>query len=354
VGDIARLVELLVDPVSGKPLHRDGDALRAADGRSFPIRSGIPRFVGSLDDGQRQTSDTFGFKWAKTETYDSPEVHDFALAWMLERYGFASALEAREYFEAGAPFLDLGCGGGLTASLWMDRWQGAPWVGVDISDAIDVASRRLPEGPGMHFVQADAMALPFRAGTFRTVFSEGVLHHTPSTRAALAAAAAMLAPGGEIMFYVYRRKSPVREFTDDYVRERLSDLSPEEAWAALRPLTRLGEALAELHATVELQEGVPLLGIPAGRFDVQRLIYWHFAKLFWNDTLSFETNNHLNFDWYTPRYAHRQTEEEVRAWCADLGLTIERFHVDDAGYTVRARSRADSVESGGSRFSISG
>jgi len=346
MGDIGRLLELLVDPVTASPLALVGDSLRVPDGRSFPVRGGIPRFVGSLEDGQRQTSDTFGFKWGKTDTYDSPEMHTLALGWMLERYGFDSAREARDHFEAGAPFLDLGCGGGLTASLWMDGWEGEDWVGVDISDAIDVASRRLPQGPRTHFVQADAMALPFRPATFRTVFSEGVLHHTPSTRAALAAAVAMLAPGGEILFYVYRRKSPVREFTDDYVRERLSGLSSEQAWAALRPLTRLGEALAGLHATVELDEGVPLLGIPPGRFDVQRLIYWHFAKLFWNETLTFEANNHVNFDWYTPRYAHRQSEEEVRDWCADLGRTFERVHVDDAGCNVRASSRAPVRSSG--------
>lgn len=349
-----RLLTILVDPVTGDALRLERDELCAADGRTFPIRDGIPRFVGTLEAGQQQTSDTFGFKWGRTETYDSPEMRAVALGWMLQRYGFTSALEARDYFEAGAPFLDLGCGGGLTASLWMDRWQGDAWVGVDISNAIDVARRRLPQSPQTHFVQADVMTLPFRAGVFRTVFSEGVLHHTPSTRAALAAATAMLAPGGEIMFYVYRLKSPVREFTDDYVRERLAGLSSEEAWSALRPLTKLGEALAGLHATVELDEGVPLLGIPPGSFDVQRLIYWHFAKLFWNEALAFETNNHVNFDWYTPRYAHRQSEAEVREWCADLGLTIERFHVDDAGYTVRARSRADSDGSEGRRFSTSG
>ena len=351
---MARLLELLADPITGESLRLAGDALLAPEGRTFRIRDGIPRFVGILESGQKQTSDTFGFKWEKTETYDSPELHALALGWMLERYGFASALDVRSHFEAGAPFLDLGCGSGFTASLWMDGWQGDAWVGVDISGAIDVAKQRLPQSPHMHYVQADIMALPFRPGTFRTVFSEGVLHHTPSTRAALSAAAAMLAPGGELMFYVYRRKAPVREFTDDYVRERLTGMSSEEAWAALRPLTKLGQALSGLHATVELDEGVPVLGIPPGRYDVQRLVYWHFAKLFWNEALTFETNNHVNFDWYTPRYAHRQSEDEVRDWCADLGLRIERFHVDDAGYTVRARSGTDAGESGGRRFSTSG
>ncbi len=48
------------------------------------------------------------------------------------------------------------------------------------------------------------------------IFSEGRTHHTDSTRAALEAVARLLAPGGRLLFYVYRRKGPVREFTDYY------------------------------------------------------------------------------------------------------------------------------------------
>ena len=50
---------------------------------------------------------------------------------------------------------------------------------------------------------------------------------------------------------------------------------------------------------IEVSEGTVELGagIKAGRYDVQRLVYWHIAKLFWNETFSFEANNHVNFDW---------------------------------------------------------
>jgi arsenite methyltransferase len=91
-----------------------------------------------------------------------------------------------------------------------------------------------------------------------------------------------------------------------------------------------------LHAEVEIPEDVPLLGITAGRYDVQRLVYWHIAKLFWNDAYSFEESHHVNFDWYHPRYAHRQTEEDVRRWCQEAGLAIRHFSVEESGFTVRA------------------
>jgi SAM-dependent methyltransferase len=210
------------------------------------------------------------------------------------------------------------------------------WVGMDISPAVDVARSRLGYIANTHFVQADALRPPFRPATFDTIIAEGVLHHTPSTRDALLVARELLKPGGELHFYVYRRKSPIREYTDDYVRDALAGMSPSEAWVALEPLTRLGQALAAANATVVVPQDVEVLGIPAGEHDVQRLVYWHFAKLFWNEDLTFEENHHMNFDWYSPRYSHRQTESEIREWCRDAGLRITRFHLDQAGFTVRA------------------
>jgi arsenite methyltransferase len=263
-------------------------------------------------------------------------------SWVLERYGFASGEAMRDYFSGRERILDAGCGAGLAAATWLvPGWQrnGSEFVGVDISAAIDVACQRLGEAEGTSFVQADILSLPFAPESFDLVFSEGVLHHTPSTEDAFRSLTRLLRPGGEIMIYVYRVKSPAREYVDDYIRDRIAGLSPEEAWNLLRPLTRLGQALAELEVEVEVPEDVELLGIPKGTYDVQRLVYWHFAKLFWNDTMTFEENNHVNFDWYHPRYAHRHTENEVRGWFASAGLEILSFDAQEAGFTVRGTLR---------------
>jgi SAM-dependent methyltransferase len=264
-------------------------------------------------------------------------MRDMGRSWLIDRYGFPSTDAMREYLEHHAAVLDLGCGGGYSTSLWMDgQWSGRLWLGADISGAIDVAKDRLGHLPGTAFIQADILHLPLRAGTFDAVIAEGVLHHTPSTRLALRSAARVLAPGGEILFYVYRRKGPIREFVDDLVREQVSGMPPADAWEALKPVTRLGQALAEMRASVVVPEDVPLLDIPRGTYDVQRLVYWHVAKMFWNPDMSFEENHHINFDWYHPAFAHRQTEQEVRAWCAELGLRIVHFDAQESGFTVRA------------------
>ena len=346
------LLEILADPVSKSPLSlsagggEDGGgevlegSLRGPEGRAYPVIDGIPRFVLTEDGDQRQTEASFGFKWQQRQTYDSPEVFAACQQWIVRRYGFGSVEEMRAFFGGRRLILDAGCGAGFSSSLWLDEaWRGggaARWVGADISVAVDVARERLGRIPGTDFVQADILQLPFREGSFDTVFSDGVLHHTPSTERALKSVASLLAPGGEALFYVYRKKSPAREFVDDHVRAAVSHLDPEEAWAALRPLTKLGQALAELRAEVDVPEDIPYLGIKAGRYDVQRLVYWHFAKLYWNETFSFEENNHVNFDWYHPRYASRHTEEEVRRWCDEAGLSITHLDAQESGYSVRA------------------
>ena len=141
------------------------------------------------------------------------------------------------------------------------------------------------------------------------------------------------------MFYVYRKKGPVREFTDDYMRARLQNLSPEEAWGAIEPLTKLGITLGKMGVEIEVEEDVELLGIKAGRYDLQRFFYWNIAKAFYRPDLSFDEMAHINFDWFAPLNAHRQSEQQVRQWCADAGFEIEREVVEEAGITVIARRK---------------
>jgi SAM-dependent methyltransferase len=331
------LLDLLRDPVDGSRLVIDGDSLVSAGGRRYAVRDGIPRLVVGEDCSQSQTADSFGFKWQQLHSFRTPEMQRFFAKWAAQRYADGGLDRLRRELRSRRRILDAGCGAGLFSSVYLgDDFAGPQWVGLDISAAVDVARTHLGHLPDTHFVQADMLYLPFAKGSFDTVIAEGTLHHTPSTSAALASLVGLLEVGGEILFYVYRRKSPIREFSDDYIRDRLAALPPEVAWGQLRPLTTLARTLAELQVTVDVPEPVDLLGIPAGRIDLQRLLYWHVAKMFWNESLSFEENLHINFDWYHPRYAHRQSEAEIRGWCQELGLRITRFHVDDAGYTVRA------------------
>lgn len=336
----------LVDPITGDPLKRRKDGagayhLVSTSGATYPVVDEIPRLVPMSDADQRSTSDTFGFKWARTETYSSRAMGEETAAWYLAKYGFASLAEWAACFR-GKRVLDVGCGSAFSAKLWLDAgtWDGdSLYVGADISTAVDVAAQRLANHSHVVLVQADALRLPFPDASFDCLFSEGVLHHTPSPRAALAASARTLRLGGRYFFYLYKRKAPLREWTDDYVRTKIAGLDDAAAWEEMRSLTRFGQALAGTGATITLDQPVPLLGFPAGTFNLQRFLYNHVAKAFWNDRLSFEENVHVNFDWYRPAYCHRQTPEEVQSWCVEALLDIDRMHVDDSGISIIATRR---------------
>jgi SAM-dependent methyltransferase len=78
---------------------------------------------------------------------------------------------------AGAPVLEVGAGSGRD-TLGLVR-AGAVGVVLDYSPASLAIVQRLAREQGLpvHLVRADALAMPFRDGTFQVVFHQGLLEH---------------------------------------------------------------------------------------------------------------------------------------------------------------------------------
>jgi SAM-dependent methyltransferase len=259
--------------------------------------------------------------------------------WSNERYG--SAIEWFPLQSQPYTILDAGCGASFTGlQYFRPVLERIRYIGADISVAVNVAQERMRDaGADAVFMQCDLTRLPLPEGSIDAIFSEGVLHHTDSTRGALLSLVPILKSGGLFMFYVYRRKGPIREFTDDYIREKMQLMTPEEGWKAMEPITRLGKLLGELDIEIDLPENIPLLDIDAGKINLQRLFYWHILKCFYRPDYTVDEMNHINFDWYAPKNAFRQSPEEVEAWCDEAGLDILRERVEEAGITIVARKR---------------
>jgi len=294
---------------------------------------------GAPSEAQTQTREAFAFKWQKRDTYDSPAVQAASREWLFRRYCGGDPTQLDRWLAGGRKLiLDAGCGAGHSGRLFFgDHLHAHDYLGVDISDAVEVARQRFQEAglPG-DFLRVDLMDLPLPDHSCDLIFSEGVLHHTDSTERAVKHLARKVKPGGLFLFYVYARKGPVREFTDDALREALRPLSDEAAWEALMPLTKLGKALGDLHVTVDIPEDIPLLGIPKGPLDIQRLFYWHVCKDYYRPDWTLEEMNHVNFDWFRPLNCHRQTPEQVETWVREAGLALEALRVEEAGITVVA------------------
>lgn len=333
-GDPAWFSELL-----GLPADADEGDLAMVAGVELIRWQAMWRASSQLGSGQRQTAEAFGYKWAKRDTFEGAEALRRVGLWLRERYGDVAAAPWWDELGPAPIVLDAGCGAGMSAIALLDsRLRNVRYIGIDVSEAVDVASVRFSEERlSAAFLQADFTELPLPDGSIDVVLAEGVLHHAPSTRDALASVVRVLRPGGRLLAYVYRKKGPVREYTDDLIRGVLADMDPSEAWQVLLPLTYLGKALGDLDVEVDVPEAIDFLGIPAGRVQVQRLFYWYFCKAFYGQALTIEEMNHINFDWYAPTYAHRQTPEEFRSWCDDLSLVVEREIVEEAGISVVCR-----------------
>lgn len=319
----------------------DEGATLTIRGQDIVVTDGIPRVRPLISDDQADTEEMFGFKWEQEETFTRPHALELMRAWLEERYGrIADAPWWDEYGERPL-VLDAGCGAGVSGREVFGPMGGrVRYLGADLTHAVEVANRRFAEiGMDAQFLQADLTDLPLEPGSVDVIFSEGVLHHTDSTEDALKAVAPLLRPGGRILFYVYRKKSLIREYTDDAIRAQLQEMTPAEAWKALEPLTKLGIALGELDVELEIPEDIDLLGMKAGTVDLQRWFYYDIAKAYYKPDLTFGEMHHLNFDWYAPKNAHRQTEAQVRQWCDEAGLEVEDEHIHQSGITIRARKR---------------
>lgn len=133
--------------------------------------------------------------------FDEVERHRYQeyAPWMPELMGFAEF--------PGKRLLEVGCGMG-TDLLQFAR-GGAHVTGVDLTPrSIEISRRHLSlyDRTG-EFAIADCETLPFADESFNVAYSNGVLHHTPDTAAAVREIHRVLRPGGHARVMLYHRRS---------------------------------------------------------------------------------------------------------------------------------------------------
>ncbi len=328
----------LVDPELSSSGEVIGGRLIGPDGREYSIVDGVPVMLllpETWPSGQAETRESFSSKWKLAPDYRE-NTREHYQQWYLDRYGFKTIPALAKFLTSKRRILDAGTGHGRDAEMFFNA-SAATVFAVDISYGIHNAYRDLHGLDRMHLVQGDLTCLPFPPDFFDFISCDQVIHHTPDTHASLLALLKHLVPGGHIGFYAYKKKGPIREFTDDYLRQFTVKYSPEECYEFSEAITKLGKALSDLKVEFEVPEDIPLLDIKAGRYDIQRFIYWNVMKCYWNDTMDWKSNVITNFDWYHPLHAHRHTPEEVRSWIEECKLEVVNFDIVESGISVLAR-----------------
>jgi SAM-dependent methyltransferase len=294
-------------PGDGAALRIDGERLAAADGRSWPLRGGIPRFV---DD---DFAESFGYQWNRFEVRRPQEDED---TFVVKTGVPLSALR-------GLRVLDAGCGGGRYTRVASDH--GAEVVAIDRSRAADKCLELAEGRPGVAIAQADLTALPLAPASFDFAFSIGVMHHAPDCRAAFDAVAKMVRPGGRLSVWLYRRNTPPQEWINNATRW----LARRLPRGALLAACRLGAWIG----------GVPILGQAFSK--IVNVSTHPDPALRFCDT----------FDWYSPTHQSHHTPGELAEWFAAAGFVeIHELPPAKRGRIYRGAVRLGLVPGSGVNF----
>ena len=116
-----------------------------------------------LSEAQAQTQQTFAYEWSRQEAYESEEHKEVRRKWMLEKYCNNDPSMVDQWLEGGEKIImDAGCGSGYAALIfWGDHLKNHHYLGVDISDAVEIGKEKFKEAgcPG-DFIQVNLLDLP--------------------------------------------------------------------------------------------------------------------------------------------------------------------------------------------------
>jgi uncharacterized protein YbaR (Trm112 family)/ubiquinone/menaquinone biosynthesis C-methylase UbiE len=300
----------------------------------FPIKNGIPRFVKDTDKDFVKTEDSFSAKWRKHYVnHQAKDWRDFQQTWFFDRFGWKTLKRFTSFIKSKKFILEAGTGIGNTANLLSVNSSSTVFA-IDASESIDFAFKKYGKKPNLHFLQADLRKLPFKKKFFDYILSDQVLHHTKNTKTSFKYLTKFLNQNGEISIYVYNKKSPIREFSDDHIRETTVNMSFSDCMKFSKDMALLGKSLSKLKKKITITNDIPVLGIKSGSYDVQRFIYWHFLKCFWDPSDNLDRSIGVNFDWYSPKFAYRHTPKEVKSWYKESKIKITHFNQIESGINV--------------------
>ncbi|MDA7546266.1 methyltransferase domain-containing protein [Alphaproteobacteria bacterium] len=185
--------------------HLKNDDVFTTEGIVFKIKNQIPRLVNKNSENQEQTSDIFGFKCHKRDTFENNITKHMGV-WLKKKYGELGD-DFLANFSEKPNLLDAGCGGAMLAMSYFEKYlDKINYVGVDISNAVDIAAQKfLEKNIKAVFLQCNLTKMPFKKNSFDIIFSEGVLHHTDNTFNALKSLCEYLKINGKIYFYIYKK-----------------------------------------------------------------------------------------------------------------------------------------------------
>lgn len=350
-GQAERLRRSGVDPAQAASAVKEGVLYSERGGRWFPVVNYTPVMLDFPTDMHREFKERHASKTDVLTKYSmadgSPREGElfvqksFTRQWDLlnhDNVSFGYTPEMRDEFvrlefdwppgvldQSPLRVLEVGAGSGFE-TLSLERVTGGVVYGFDLNLALVRKGGLLAPNPFVNTAIASAFRLPLRPRTFEVVYSNGVLHHTYSTKKAFDAVEQFRAEDGVITIWLYAREDndPLTKGVKLYLLEDV--LRPYIARAPDFWQNLIVKALTR---------------------------YWHrkYKKHGWlsREKWTLKDSEHTVRDRFTPPYAYLHTFKEVILWYQEKGLDYrlidakayeERIGIPLTGIGIRGASPA--------------
>jgi ubiquinone/menaquinone biosynthesis C-methylase UbiE len=178
----------------------------------MPSAPATPGRVSTGDAYKEQVQDQWNYNPVGSHYATTTAAH--TLEWFKEveayRYGqYAPWMPSLMEFSRHAGHDVLEIGGGMGTDLAQFAINGARVTDLDLSAGHLALARENFAHRGLQgtFIHHDAESLPFPDHAFDVVYANGVLHHTPNTRAVVQEIRRVLKPGGKAIVMMYAENS---------------------------------------------------------------------------------------------------------------------------------------------------
>jgi SAM-dependent methyltransferase/uncharacterized protein YbaR (Trm112 family) len=273
----------------------------------YPIQGGVPRFANlPQSDSVVKTVGSFGYQWN--------DANELVVSTQLSQpelfLDFIAPIQPN--FFAGKTVLDGGCGQARFTHL-AQQFGASAVVGVDLSDAVNVAFANMRPYPNVLIIQADLLKLPLKQA-FDYIFSVGVLHHTRDPKGSFTSLSSVLKPSGGISAWVYGREG------NGWI---VYGLNPIRKWITSRMPYRLLQGISFVLAII-LYAVIKGIYLP-----VNQRPFLRFLKpiLFYNDYLvwlgkycGLKEIQLVIFDHLSPNIAEYIPRDDFEKWFTDIPL----------------------------------
>jgi len=328
--DIQHCHRLLIDPAAAGSAVKEGVLYSDESRKWYPITNYTPIMLDFPTDMHREFKERYS---AKTDVLTKYEMANgtpregelfvqktFTREWDLlnhDNVSFGYTPAQRDEFvklefdwppgvleQNPLKILEVGAGSGFeTASL--ERVTKGAIFGFDLNLALVRKGHLLSSNAFINNSIASAFNLPLRPRAFQVVYSNGVLHHTYSTKAAFDAIDQFRAEDGVICIWVYAY--------EDYNTGRLSALLYVAEWTFRPRIARLSDFWQNL-----------VVRLLTRHYHYQYRRHGNLGREKW----TLKDSEHQVRDRWTPLYAHRHSFKEVITWFQDKGLS---YQLIDAG-----------------------